>query len=439
MSSRQEILTYVENQRRLLVDFVCIVIDLDGFRAVNDLLGEAGGDLVLSQVSERLSSVCEPWGAQIGWLGADQFLVVVHDDDLELDATKRLARVLEEAVRASPFSIFDRSLRLTASLGIGRDLGQRQTEKDLLRTARLAMYQAKTSPEAICVYVDGSERFGREEVSDPELAELLNVVLTQHGGSGLVLAYQPIIDLETLQTRGIEALVRWMHPERGLLAPGDFLLSAQTSRLSRELDGWVLRRALDDLVLLDELKLGPEFLTVNLTGSDLSYDGSSEEIFGEVERRSIEPSRLVVELTETDLSVNNIGEIAESLWELRDLGVRVALDDFGTGASSISHLDTFPADVLKIDKAMVLGVGGNKARLSLIRGLVALARNVGLEVIAEGVDSTELAAELASFGCSLGQGYFLGRPMPMSELVQALGTEKTFVEGQAGVEKLCER
>ncbi|MGC8466326.1 MAG: putative bifunctional diguanylate cyclase/phosphodiesterase [Acidimicrobiales bacterium] len=428
--SRQDILGQVEDRRRRSQSFSCIVIDLDGFRSVNDLLGERGGDLVLTQAAERLRRVSDQWGATLGWLGADQFLVLIAEDDPGIATARALATSLEEAVRSQPFEVSGRFLRLTASLGVASSTGERPDALHLVRSAHLAMYYAKSSPDAVSVYGDDSERICGLATSDPELAELLNVVLIEHGGSGLLLAYQPILSLETMQIRGLEALVRWDHPQRGMLVPSDFLVSAQTSRLSRDLDGWVLRRALDDLKLLDTLHLGPEFVTVNLTGSDLAYEGCSDEIVAELERRSLDPSRLVIELTETDLAANSIGEIAESLWELRDSGVRVALDDFGTGASSISHLDTFPADVLKIDKSMVLGVGDNRARMSLIRGVVSLARNIGLEVIAEGVDSSEVVEKLASFGCAMGQGYFLGRPMPLSEVMTVLSTSAGSTAGR---------
>lgn len=419
--SRRNILDLLENNlidRSGLEVVSVILVNLDGFRMINDIYGERGGDELLSQVWDRVKLSSDRVRAQAGWLGADEYLVVLREETHEGGHALQLAAAIERSLEQAPFSVLGRSVRLTASIGLATSARQGASARDLMLWANRAMTRAKTAPAALQVFTsDGSTG---AFVSDPELAQELNTSLQDPQGAGLFVVYQPIFDLASSRIAGLEALVRWQHPTRGTLAPGDFFPTALTSRICNKLDRWVVNRALSDFMQLDSLGMAPGFLSVNVTGGDLAFEDFTDDILAKVQEYAIAPHRLVVELTEADLSMEYIGEIAESLWELRDAGVRVALDDFGTGTSSVSHLDSFPADVLKIDKSMVLGVGDNQARIDLIRGVVYLAKSIGLEVVAEGVDSDFIAGHLSSFGCKLGQGFFLARPGKVSEVADLI-------------------
>lgn len=394
-----------------------IYIDIDGFRSINELYGESVGDEILTEVRRRIQSVCQRGEASEGWLGGDEFLVVLDEPAAVGYRALEIATAIERTIEGSAYRAEGRAVRLTASFGIATTDGD-VSARELLRWAHRAMIRAKSAPMAMQVY----RRYHVSEpiYSDPELAEELNVALRERGGDGLFLVYQPIFDLTSSKVAGIEALIRWDHPTRGVLAPGEFFPTAHTSRISRYLDQWVIDRALGDFAELRQLGIAPDFVSVNLTGSDLATEGAADEICNKVLEVGLEPEQLVIELTESDLSADYIGDIAESLWDLRDYGIKVALDDFGTGSSSVTHLDSFPANVLKIDKAMVLGVGENRARVDLIRGVVSLAKSIGLEVIAEGVDSTIMVDNLARFGCDFGQGFFLAVPTVRAEIEELL-------------------
>ena len=386
-------------------------LNIDRFRAVNDTLGHEAGDMLLSQVADRLR-----WSTRVEdtavRLGADEFLVVAEDvEDLEgLRAlAERLLSVLDE-----PFVVLDRQITLSASVGL--TLGSDMTPDDLLRQAQSALNRAKA---------DGSR--ARVEVhegalSDSDVDALQLEVDLRHAldNDELRLFYQPIVHLADESLLGYEALIRWQHPTRGLLPPGAFLDAAENNRLTSKLGAWVLRRACNDAVTWpDELRVH-----VNVSARHLAEDGFSELVAAALEESGLEPSRLELEITEST-ALFAAEATLHSVAVVTDQGVTLALDDFGTGYSAITALHRLPIHTLKIDRSFVADVVAEPATAALVQGLLQLGRGMGLQVIAEGIEDLDQAAWLLDHGCAMAQGFAFGRPAPLPSPTDVLIGEVT--------------
>ncbi|WP_309233051.1 EAL domain-containing protein [Blastococcus sp. TML/C7B] len=386
-------------------------LNLDRFRAVNDTLGHEAGDMLLSQVADRLR-----WSTRVEdtavRLGADEFLVVAEDvEDLEgLRAlAERLLSVLDE-----PFVVLDREITLSASVGL--TLGSDLTPDDLLRQAQSALNRAK---------VDGSR--ARVEVhegalSDSDVDALQLEVDLRHAldNDELRLFYQPIVHLADESLLGYEALIRWQHPTRGLLPPGAFLDAAENNRLTSKLGAWVLRRACHDAATWpDDLRVH-----VNVSARHLAEDGFSELVAAALEESGLAPERLELEITEST-ALFAAEATLHSVAVVTDQGVTLALDDFGTGYSAITALHRLPIHTLKIDRSFVADVVAEPATAALVQGLLQLGRGMGLQVIAEGIEDLDQAAWLLDHGCAMAQGYAFGRPAPLPSPAAVLIGEVT--------------
>ncbi len=374
-------------------------LNIDRFRAVNDTLGHEAGDMLLSQVADRLR-----WSTRVEdtavRLGADEFLVVAEDvEDLDglRGMAERLLSVLDE-----PFVVLDREITLSASVGL--TLGSDLTPDDLLRQAQSALNRAKA---------DGSR--ARVEVhegalSDDDVDALQLEVDLRHAldNDELRLFYQPIVHLADESLLGYEALIRWQHPTRGLLPPGAFLDAAENNRLTSKLGAWVLRRACNDAVTwAEDLRVH-----VNISARHLAEEGFSELVAAALEESGLEPSRLELEITEST-ALFAAEATLHSVAVVTDQGVTLALDDFGTGYSAITALHRLPIHTLKIDRSFVADVVAEPATAALVQGLLQLGRGMGLQVIAEGIEDLEQAAWLLDHGCAMAQGYAFGRPAPL--------------------------
>jgi diguanylate cyclase (GGDEF)-like protein/PAS domain S-box-containing protein len=374
-------------------------LNIDRFRAVNDTLGHEAGDMLLSQVADRLR-----WSTRVEdtavRLGADEFLVVAEDvEDLEgLRAlAERLLSVLDE-----PFVVLDREITLSASVGL--TLGSDMTPDDLLRQAQSALNRAKA---------DGSR--ARVEVhegvlSDSDVDALQLEVDLRHAldNDELRLFYQPIVHLADESLLGYEALIRWQHPTRGLLPPGAFLDAAENNRLTSKLGAWVLRRACNDAATwADDLRVH-----VNVSARHLAEDGFSELVAAALEESGLAPERLELEITEST-ALFAAEATLHAVAVVTDAGVTLALDDFGTGYSAITALHRLPIHTLKIDRSFVADVVAEPATAALVQGLLQLGRGMGLQVIAEGIEDLDQAAWLLDHGCAMAQGYAFGRPAPL--------------------------
>jgi EAL domain-containing protein (putative c-di-GMP-specific phosphodiesterase class I) len=303
-------------------------------------------------------------------------------------------------------------VRSSASIGIACNRGQYDSPDDMLRDADIAMYEAKNRGKACWVLFSDTMR---EAVAHRHALEsALRVAVEQ---DGLRVVYQPIVSLESQELAGVEALMRWTHPELGAVPPAEFIAVAEETRLILPLSAWLLRTACDDFVRWRELlgHAAPRYLSVNLSRVQLGDPGLVDRILTVMREAGMRPTELQLEVTESQIMANRSAGIAQ-LNALRDAGVRLAMDDFGTGYSSLSCLQEFPLDVLKIDREFVANLDRGRDFAALVHAVITLADNLGLEVVAEGIEHVTQLVMLQDLGCRFGQGYLLSVPLPASEL-----------------------
>ena len=380
---------------------VCF-LDLDDFKAVNDTLGHGAGDELLTTVAERLSSCLRP-GDTVARFGGDEFAVLLESTDLPTALTVT-QRILD---RTAELVDLDGTL-VTAhtSIGLAPSHGPGTTGDQLLAEADAAMYAAKSRGSHCYEVFDERMRIATER-----RARLRHELERAVAGDELRLHYQPIVDLQTGHRIGVEALVRWEHPERGLLVPKDFIHHAEESGQITSLGHWVLDTACDAA-----LDLEPDaHMSVNVSARQLQQPDFVQRVAEALDRRGLPAQRLVLEITETAAVADFDGALAR-LSELKSLGLQLALDDFGTGYSPLSYLRRFPVDYLKIDCSFVAGVAASEEDRAIVRGVIDMAHALGLKAIAEGVEDARQHEVLADLGCDLGQGYFWLAPVPLSAL-----------------------
>ncbi|HEY4604891.1 MAG TPA: EAL domain-containing protein [Blastococcus sp.] len=386
-------------------------LNIDRFKAVNDALGHEAGDLLLSQVADRLR-----WSTRVEdtavRLGADEFLVVAEDVE-DLDGLRALAgRLL--SVLDEPFLVHEREITLSASVGL--TLGVDMTPDDLLRQAQSALTRAKSdgSRARIEVY-EGALSHG-----DMDALQLETDLRHALDNDELRLFYQPIVHLEDETLLGYEALIRWQHPTRGLLPPGAFLDAAENNRLTSKLGAWVLRQACRDAAAWqDDLRVH-----VNISARHLAEEGFSDLVAAALEESGLAPERLELEITEST-ALFAAEATLHSVAVVTDQGVTLALDDFGTGYSAITALHRLPIHTVKIDRSFVADVVHEPATAALVQGLLQLGRGMGLQVIAEGIEDLDQAEWLRAHGCAMAQGYAFGRPAPLPSPTEVLIGELT--------------
>ena len=387
-------------------------IDLDRFKPVNDLLGHEAGDRLLVEMASRLSTVARG-GDTVARLGGDEFVVVAEQVD-NLATVQAIARRIEEAL-CKPVELGAAPIQVFASVGFARS-DDNSSSESLLADADGAMYLVKAERR-------GDIRQTVVRVSERRaVAEGLIAALRD---GELRVYYQPVMNLGTGRVDGVEALVRWQHPERGLLHPGDFIAVAEEAGLDIPLGRTVLEQACAQLASWRTDGVPETFsMAVNMSAAQLA-DGTFPETVREVlVQTGIPAANLCLEITERDaLERSGRGTdrpVNVSLAALREVGVQLAIDDFGTGYSSLSHLRQFPVDVLKVDRSFVNGLGSNRNDSSIVRAVVSLARAMDLTTVAEGVERPEQARQLAAMGCDRAQGFLWGRAVPASELAHLL-------------------
>ncbi|MFL6678201.1 MAG: putative bifunctional diguanylate cyclase/phosphodiesterase, partial [Burkholderiaceae bacterium] len=387
--------------------FSVLLLDLDDFKLVNDTMGHAAGDALLGQLGAALQEAFKATGT-VFRLGGDEFVAVV-----------RSRRADETAVHLGRHTVacFDRPLlfrgRLMpvhASVGIAEFPDHGRTAQELLRAADTAMYRAKASGKnAFAVY---DESMDREVVARMQLNEELAAALQR---DQLVLHYQPILDLASEATIGVEALVRWNHPTRGLLAPGAFIEVAEGSGLIVELGGWVLNAAARQQAAWQAQGLGHLFIAVNVSAQQLSRRSLVDQVDAALRQSGADPRHLQIELTEHAL-VEDVAANVQMLATLRLRGMKIAIDDFGTGLSSLAYLKRLPIDKIKIDRSFVSDLGGCSEDLAIVEAIVGLARALNKEVVAEGIESRQQLAVLKALHAQHGQGFLFSRPVPPDEI-----------------------
>jgi diguanylate cyclase (GGDEF)-like protein len=385
-------------------ELALLLIDLDGFKELNDTLGHHAGDEVLRQIGPRLKDLLRG-DDTLARLGGDEFAVILRPGDEASASTAglRLRAALEES-----FAVGGIHVHIDASVGIALYPAHAPDAMGLLQRADVAMYQAKRMRTGHEVYLAGRDRHSRQRLA------LVGELGSALEAGQLVLHYQPKAELRTGTIRGVEALVRWEHPERGLLGPGHFLPLVEQSGLTRALTAFVLDRALEEIGPLR--RRGHDLsVAVNLGPADLLDLGLPSEVERLLEHHRFAPDSLQIEVSE-DIVMADVDRTIDVLVGLRAIGVCTALDDFGAGHAGLGHLKQLHVDVLKIDRSFVMRVASDERDAAIVHSLMDLGRRLGVRVVAEGVDSHETCELLGLWGCDEIQGHFLARPMPAIDL-----------------------
>jgi len=389
-----------------------LLVDLDGFKSVNDSLGHQVGDIVLCEVARRLESLVRSEDT-VARLGGDEFVILI-DDVSGVDEMSAMADRVCDVLRPR-FALPGWDYAVTASVGVAVGSASEADVHDLLRDADTAMYVAKTSGKDTVrmfrpsMHERAHERF-RLQVDLREALER----------SELLLFYQPIFDMSDGRLKGFEALARWSHPTRGLIAPERFIPLAEESGLIVPVGRWVLQEAVRQVTAWDLRHEGARSLSVsvNVSTVQLTVPSFIEDVRSTLEQSGILPSRLVLEITEGSLA-KDAERTIELLHDLRALGVRIAIDDFGTGYASLSHLQRLPVDMLKVDKSFVSALSEDGKSRELLKAIVGVGQALALEVVAEGIEAQSQMSTLHAMGCEMAQGFLVGRPSP-AEVAESL-------------------
>jgi diguanylate cyclase (GGDEF)-like protein/PAS domain S-box-containing protein len=393
-----------------------VLVDLDGFKFVNDSLGHQIGDIVLCEVAHRLQSLVRSEDT-VARLGGDEFVILI-DDVSGLEETTALAERVCDVLRPR-FQLPGWDYAVTASVGVAMGSAAEVDVHDLVRDADTAMYVAKTGGKdsvrhfAPSMHERARERFG--------LQTDLRAALER---SELMLFYQPIYETRDGRLKGFEALIRWSHPSRGLIAPERFIPLAEESGLIVPIGRWVLEHALGQVMAWDRRHESARSLSISVNVSTVQLTAPSliSDVTEALERSGIEPSRVILEVTEGSLGKETDRTI-QVLGELRKLGVRIAIDDFGTGYASLSHLQRLPVDILKVDKSFVTALNeGGKSR-ELLEAILGVGAALSLAVIAEGIEAQSQMTTLEELGCQMAQGFLVGKPSAAEVAESLLGAE----------------
>jgi diguanylate cyclase (GGDEF)-like protein/PAS domain S-box-containing protein len=384
-----------------------LYLDIDRFKHINDTLGHIVGDRLLQSVARRLFT-CVRSSDTVSRQGGDEFVVLLwevrHSEDAAVTAQKILQAVRE------PHQIDQHELHITASIGIVTYPDEGLDAETLMKKADFAMYHAKDSGRD-CFQFFNSEMNARA-VERQSLEDHLRYAIEREQ---LLLHYQPKINLATGGITGIEALLRWRHPDRGLIPPGHFIAIAEECGLIVPIGRWVLREACRQAQVWKTAGLSPVCIAVNISAVELRTSGFAAGVRDILAETGLPPHCLELELTETAL-IEDSRSTADVLRELKEIGVLLALDDFGTGYSSLSYLKRFPIDALKIDRSFVRHLTTDRDDAGIVTAVIGMGDNLHMRVVAEGVETREQLAMLQEYGCPQGQGYYFSRPVPAAEI-----------------------
>lgn len=386
---------------------VILLLDLDAFKSINDTQGHTAGDKVLITVAERIRGAVRATDV-VARLGGDEFAVVMPATGADQASVvgQRILAALKE-----PIELPDQSIRCGASLGLSvGDSGQ--APEEMLMQADVAMYASK------------AEGLNRLHIFEPGLllvrrlrSQLVDDLRSALKGEGLVLNYQPVVELATGRVEGVEALIRWNHPTRGRIMPDEFIPLAEEAGLISELGRWVLTTAVEQLRRwVDDDAVDSRFsVRINISATDLQSLQFIEDVREVLKETGVRPEQVVLELTEMAIVKGNDLD-RYSLGGLRGLGVGIEIDDFGTGYSSISYLRRLPVDRVKVDRSLIVGLGTDPSQPPLVAAVLQLVRACGLEAVWEGVETAEQAEHLRNLGCLSAQGYFFSKPLPADDI-----------------------
>jgi diguanylate cyclase (GGDEF)-like protein len=398
---------------RMHTSVALLMMDLDQFKEINDALGHHAGDKLLVALSRRLENVLRD-ADTIARLGGDEFGVLLTTDATHNGAVT-VARKITEALE-QPFELEGLSLQTNASVGIALFPDHASDPEALTKRADVAMYIAKRSSRPYAVYDPGQDRSSVRRVT--LLGELRRALAFDE----LVLFHQPAFDLRTGVIAGTEALVRWQHPEHGLMSPGEFVDLAEVSGLIQPLTRWAIRTAIDHASAWANGEPPTVGVAVNLSVRNL-YDAELTSWLGELlEETSFPPSLITLEITESEVMDDPFLAV-EVLGQLHALGVHTSIDDFGTGQSSLSYLKHLPIDEIKIDRSFVGGMATCASDETIVRAIIDLGHNLGLRVVAEGVEDDDMVSRLKTLGCDRAQGFYLSKPLSAADVTRVLQQE----------------
>jgi diguanylate cyclase (GGDEF)-like protein len=397
--------------RREHTPLAALFIDLDNFKTINDSLGHAAGDELLRSVASRLTAVVRESDA-VGRLGGDEFVVIASEltfaSGPELIA-ERLLEALDQPFELDGYA--HNSLKVTASIGIAA--GDRDSADELLRDADVAMYQAKWDGRHRYVMFESGMQTAVQTRMELEMD--LRVALER---DEFFLVYQPTFDLRRMSPTGMEALIRWQHPTRGLVQPNDFIPMLEDTGLIVEVGDWVMREACRQCVGWHEAGY-PIGVAVNVSARQLDCDEFVADVQHALSDSGLDPDSLTIEITETAV-MRDLERSSALLRKVKDLGVRIAIDDFGTGYSSMAHLQRLSVDALKIDRSFITQMAHNDQGETIIRTLVRLGRALSIETFAEGIEQTHELDLLQGERCDSGQGFLLARPLEAADTASFL-------------------
>jgi len=396
-----------------------LIIDLDRFKEVNDTFGHHVGDELLQQVSSRLASVLRS-SDTVARLGGDEFAVLLPNAE-GADAERCTRRILE--VMDTPFELGGHAVVIGASIGIGLCPDHGRDAETLMRRADVAMYVAKGDGGGYAFYST------EQDQNSASRLELLSEFRSAIDQDQLLLHYQPVVQLASRQPMQLEALVRWLHPQQGLLMPDRFVPLAEQWGMVGPLSQWVTNAALRQEHAFHRSGLDIP-IAVNLSVRDVQNVDLPEMLARLLDAWVIDPSLLKVEITESAV-MSDPTRALRVLNHLRQMGVELAIDDFGTGYASMTYLNMLPIDELKIDKSFVMGITANDSDAAIVRAIIELAHQLGIKVIAEGIENQATWDLLVELGCDAGQGYFVSRPLPALDMVHWLSTWKRDGDGQS--------